>query len=426
MPGPFAQRAPDPGGANRLTRAVRRRRQRGGLILDLTVSNPTQAGLQPGPAALRALADPASRVYDPQPLGNLAARQAVANDLARRRDAPRRPAATDVVLTASTSEAYSWLFKLLCDPGDHVLVPAPGYPLFTHLAALEGVQALPYPLALRDRWRLEVEEVAARVTPRTRAILLVSPHNPTGWSLSRGEARSLMALAAKHRLVLISDEVFADFQFAGEPGWRDAPLLADEAPAPSLALTRSRGRLISLGGLSKEAGLPQMKVSWIVLGGGSAWKEQASRRLELIADTYLSVAAPQQAALPRWLRGADAFRRRARARLQRNRQAVRRLLRDPGRGQLLPSDGGWCAVLRLPMVRDDEADALALLREEGVLVHPGYYFDLAGGTFLVLSLLTPPAVLDAGLRGLGAYLDRRAARGAPRRQSPATRRRRSR
>ena len=413
MPGPFAQRTPEPGADNRLTRALHRRRQRGARILDLTVNNPTRVGLQPGRAAVRALADPAAVRYEPEPLGSLAARQAVAHDLARRRAGGRRPTAADVVLTASTSEAYSWLFKMLCDPGQEVLVPAPGYPLFTHLAALEGVKTTPYPLVLGDRWRLEVEEVATRVTPETRAILLVSPHNPTGWSLSRAEARGLMALAVERDLVLISDEVFADFNFAGEPGWRDGPVGGMEAPISSLALAGRRGRLVSLGGLSKEAGLPQMKVSWMVLGGSATWKKAARRRLEFIADTYLSVATPQQQALPTWLKGADVFRRRARARLGRNRRSLQRLMGDPRRGQLLPSDGGWCAVLRLPALREDEADALALLREEGVLVHPGYYFDLAGGTFLVLSLLTPPAIFDAGLRGLGDYLDRRAAQGSP-------------
>ncbi|MCZ6833171.1 MAG: pyridoxal phosphate-dependent aminotransferase [Acidobacteria bacterium] len=390
-----------------MARAVSRRRRLGAPILDLTLSNPTLAGLASDPGVLAALTHPAGTTYAPDPRGDADARVALARDLARRRPAKHRPRAQDLVLAASTSEAYSWLFKLLCDPGDEILVPAPGYPLFTHLAALEGVEAVTYPLALQDRWRLDLEDVAVRVTSRTRAMVVISPHNPTGWTLSNGEAAALMKLAAARDLVVISDEVFADFQFMGHRDWCSMPEHAAGKPAPCLALAGRGGRRVSLGGLSKEAGLPQMKVGWLLLGGEARWRREALARLDLIADTYLSLATPQQKALPDWLRGAWAYRREVRRRLKGNRRVLARTLRQACRGELLPAAGGWSAVIRLPGVREDQEDALALLREEGVLVHPGYYYDFTGGTFLVISLLPRPGDFAEGVARLAVYLDRR-------------------
>lgn len=407
MPALFSRRVPDPAHRNPLARAVSRRRRLGAPILDLTLANPTQVGLVSHPGVLAALTDPAGATYAPDPCGDAGARVALARDLARRRPAKLKPRPQDLVLAASTSEAYSWLFKLLCDPGDEILVPAPGYPLFAHLAALEGVIAVTYPLALQDRWRLDLEDVAVRVTSRTRAVVVVSPHNPTGWTLSNGEAAALMKLAAARNLVVISDEVFADFQFTGHRDWCSLPEQAAGKPAPCLALAGRGGRRVSLGGLSKEAGLPQMKVGWLLLGGEARWRREALARLELIADTYLSLATPQQKALPAWLRGARPYRRELRRRLTENRRVLARTLSRKNRGELLSSAGGWSAVIRLPMVRDDQEDALALLREEGVLVHPGYYYDFTGGTFLVLSLLPRPGDFAEGVARLAAYLDRR-------------------
>jgi aspartate/methionine/tyrosine aminotransferase len=379
----------------------------GAPILDLTLANPTLAGLIADSRVLTALTDPGGMTYAPDPRGHGGARVALARDLARRRPARHRPRPDDLVLAASTSEAYSWLFKLLCDPGDDVLVPAPGYPLFAHLAALEGIEALTYPLALQDRWRLDLEDVAARVTSKTRAVVVISPHNPTGWTLSNGEASALIKLATARDLVVISDEVFADFQFTGHRDWCSMPPQAAGRPAPCLALAGRGGRRVSLGGLSKEAGLPQMKVGWLLLGGEARWRREALARLDFIADTYLSLATPQQQALPAWLRGAWSYRRDLRRRLTGNRRTLARALRQERRGELLPAAGGWSAVIRLPMVRDDLEDALTLLREEGVLVHPGYYYDFTGGTFLVISLLPRPADFAEGVARLAAYLDRR-------------------
>ncbi len=413
MPAPFSRRIPDPAHRNRLARAVSLRRRRGEPILDLTLANPTLAGLASAPGVLVALTDPAGTTYAPDPRGDADARVALARDLARRRPAKHRPRPDDLVLAASTSEAYSWLFKLLCDPGDEILVPAPGYPLFAHLAALEGVEALTYPLALQDRWRLDVEDVAARVTARTRAVVVISPHNPTGWTLRNCEAAALMKLAAARDLGVISDEVFADFQFMGHRDWCSMPEQAAGKPAPCLALAGRGGRRVSLGGLSKEAGLPQMKVGWMLLGGEARWRREALSRLELIADTYLSLATPQQKALPAWLRGAGSYRRELRRRLTLNRRTLVRALRREPSGELLPSAGGWSAVIRLPMVREDQEDALALLREEGVLVHPGYYYDFTGGSFLVISLLPRPVEFAEGVARLAAYLGRRNGGGRP-------------
>ncbi len=268
---------------NRLSALLARKRAEGARVLDLTESNPTRTGI-PYPSDLLApLATEGARGYEPTPFGSPAARAAAASELARR-GCPAPP--ERVFLTASTSEAYAFLFKLLADPGDEILVPHPGYPLFEFLARLESVEARGYPLAYDGAWHLDLDALGDALGPRTRAIVVVHPNNPAGVFLKRHELRSLLELCAARAVALISDEVFADYAFADDPE-RAASAAAD---GPALAF--------ALGGLSKSCGLPQLKLAWTAVSGPESLREAALSRLELIADTYLSVSTPVQVALP--------------------------------------------------------------------------------------------------------------------------------
>jgi aspartate/methionine/tyrosine aminotransferase len=400
----FSRRLPAARAPNRLALLLRQRREADRPTLDLTETNPTAAGLQWPSSRLESLLVPETAGYRPTPRGLAAARQAVATDMGGGAGSRPAPDPGRVILTASTSEAYAYLFKLLCDPGDEILVPAPGYPLFEHLASLEAVRAVPYPITLEDRWRLEPSAVEAAITPRSRGVVMITPHNPTGWILSCREQEAMVRLAVERNLPLVADEVFADYVFEGSPHWQEDGAAGD-APAPPLALAGDEGLLFSLGGLSKGAGLPQMKIAWLVAGGGTGPVTAALDRLEWIADTQLSVATPQQLALPVWLSEAVTFRQKLRRRLQRNRRRLLAELNGRGGSRVLPSGGGWSAVLRLPAVRSDEEDCVALLEEYDLLVHPGYFFDFPAGTYLVVSLLPEPRVFAEGVKRLSAYLD---------------------
>ncbi|HKA86615.1 MAG TPA: pyridoxal phosphate-dependent aminotransferase [Haliangiales bacterium] len=348
---------------NRLARLLAERPP----ALDLTVSNPTVAGFRYPSELWAALADPAAATYAPSPRGLPAARAAVAAHVG--------VPAESIVLTASTSEAYAWLAKLLCDPGDAVLCPEPSYPLFEHLLALEGVRPLPYPLAYDGEWHIDF----AALGGDARAIIVVSPGNPHGAYLKRAEWERLGDLG----LPVVCDEVFADYPILGA---RDAMVPAARPDARALTF--------SLGGLSKSCGLPQVKLGWIAAAGPGA--DEALARLEHIADTYLSVSAPTMAAAPRLLEIGAAVRDQIRARVRANHDLLAGRVVGTA-ATLLRAEGGWSAVLRVPGTRSDEELALALLGERGVLVHPGYFFDLRGGTFLVVSLLTPPETFAAGI-----------------------------
>jgi aspartate/methionine/tyrosine aminotransferase len=308
--------------------------------------------------------------------------------LARRHARPVDPAR--LVLCASTSEAYAWLFKLLCDPGDHVLVPQPSYPLFDHLAALESVVLRPYPLRHHAGWHLSIDELSGAIDERTRAILIVNPNNPTGSFLHRDEHARLVELAAARGLAIVSDEVFAE-SAAGEDPDRVTTLIGD-----SPALT------FCLSGLSKLVGLPQLKLGWIHVGGPASSVAAAEERLELIADTYLSVATPVQWAAPRLLALVDDLGVQLRSRVGRNREQLRRALAG-STADLLGADGGWSAIVRAPSTRSEEEWVLALI-EDGVLVHPGFFFDL-DGTHLVLSTLPEAAIFDDAIARLRRRLD---------------------
>jgi alanine-synthesizing transaminase len=364
---------------NALAVLLDERRAAGRPIRDLTTSNPTlfHGG---APGLLAPLADPAGLVYAPDPRGLARARAAVARAWGADPD--------DLVLTASTSEAYSFLFKLLCDPGDAVLAPEPSYPLFAHLTALDGVAQVPYPLAYDGAWHIDLAGLGEALgqAPRARAILVVSPNNPTGSYLARDDWRALSRLAAERGLALIVDEVFADYPLAGDP---DRVTVA-AARSPE-ALT------FSLGGLSKSAALPQLKLAWILAGGPG--KREALSRLELVADSYLSVGTPVMLAAEALLAAGVERRRAVLARARQNLDAIARAVEGTAVTLLRPA-GGWSAVLRLPATRTDEEVALALLREHDVLVHPGYFFDFPRGTYLVVSLLADPDDLGHGLRAI--------------------------
>ncbi len=366
---------------NRLSDAVARRRAGGAGLLDLTESNPTRAGL-PYPATLLGpLGSSAGLAYDPEPFGMRSARQAVVADYARRGVAT---SLERVCLAASTSEAYAWLFKLLCDPGDRVLVPRPSYPLFEHLTALECVEASPYELDAHGHWRIDVDALARQVDERTKAVLVVSPNNPTGSVIERPELEALAAVAAAHDLVLIGDEVFADYRLDGA------------APGPSV-LQQDLAVAVSLGGLSKSVGLPQVKLAWLAVGGPEARAARLLAGLEIVADTFLSVSTPAQVALPHLLADGAAVRDAIRARTARNLAALTAAVALVPAVTLLPPAGGWCAVLQVPSAESEETLVLDLVERDGVLVHPGYFFDFPREAFVVISLLVPSDVFDVAL-----------------------------
>jgi aspartate/methionine/tyrosine aminotransferase len=363
----FSHRLPPSLAENRIARAI----ASGRSYIDLTESNPTRVGLVYPEETIRdALASPHVLDYRPDPHGLVEARQAVAGHYAF---AGRRVDAARLFLAASTSEAYAWLFKLLCDPGDEVLVPRPSYPLFDHLAALEGVALASYPLRYHAGWFLEIDDVRRAVNERTRAILVVNPNNPTGSYLKRNELDALEALCEERGLALISDEVFAEYPFAPDPE-RVASLIECQ-----------RALTFCLSGLSKLVGLPQMKLAWLHAGGPGALVELAIERLELIADTYLSVGTPVQLALPKLLTLVDDVSAQIAARCSRNRARLAEAVRDTSLA-LLANEGGWSQPIRVPATRSEEEWVLALL-DGGVLAHPGFFFDFTDGAHLVVSLL---------------------------------------
>jgi alanine-synthesizing transaminase len=383
----FSTRVPDDRTPTRLARALAAARARGPL-LDLTISNPTQAGIPYPRDVLAGLADPAALTYRPAALGLDDARAAVADRYRARGLAidPER-----IVLTASTSEAYSILFKLLCDPGrSHVLTPAPSYPLFDHLARLDGVVERRYAIEYHGTWSIDLDSVDRAWSPETRVLLAVSPNNPTGSVLHAGDAAQLVDRCAARGAGLIVDEVFFDYPL-------DAAL-EDAAPlrTPPCLLAR-------LGGLSKTAGLPQVKLGWIAIDGPDALVAEALDRLELIADTYLSVSTPVQVAARSLLQAGASIRAAILERIRANHATLRRLAAASSSVTVLPADGGWSVVLRVPATRSEEEMAVDLLERDGVVVHPGYFFDFPREAYLVLSLLPEAGVFA---RGVARVLER--------------------
>lgn len=372
---------------NRLTQALQFRRAAGAEIVDLTESNPTRCGLRYDESQiLSALAQPGSLQYQPDPKGLRSAREAIAAYYAERGAAAAAIDPDHIVLTSSTSEGYSFVFRLLCDAGDEVLIPSPSYPLFELLADVQDVKLIPYLLFYDHGWHLDLHSLRTAITERTRALLVVHPNNPTGSYVKSGEAETLTQLCREHELALVSDEVFLDYAQGGPP-------------RPSFAGSINT-LTFTLSGLSKISALPQMKVAWIVTSGPQELADGARERLEMISDTYLSLSTPVQLATPRLLQQRHALTRQLLQRIDANLTELDSQLASHKASQRLQIEGGWYAVLRVPVTRSDEELALELLERESVLIHPGHFYDFPGDGHLVLSLITPAKQFREGVTRL--------------------------
>jgi alanine-synthesizing transaminase len=372
---------------NRFTIALDKNKKSGKELLDLTASNPTECGFEyPAEKILAALSSPAAMEYHPISQGLLSARQAVAGYY---REKSIAVSEENVFLTTSTSEAYSYIFRLLCEPGDEVLAPRPSYPLFEFLANIQDVKLAPYSLVYDHGWQMDMSSVRAAITKRTRAVIVVNPNNPTGSYVHPRELEQLNKLCTENDLALISDEVFHDFPL------RDVEH-ADFA-------TNHAALTFTLSGLSKIAGLPQMKIAWTVVSGPENLRKQAVERLEVIADTYLSMNSPIQHALPQLMESRRKFQKQLKARLATNLAVLGSQLAQQNTCTRLEVDAGWYSVLRVPATRSDEELAIALLEEKNVLLHPGHFFDFEQEGYLVLSLMTPEQDFIEGVKRVLAF-----------------------
>jgi len=405
-------------GQNRLTAAIKEARAEGGAILDLTVSNPTRVGLQyDSLAILSALSSPLAMDYDPQAKGLLSAREAVAAYYDDMRLRGEGDVASDVctnevdperiVLTTSTSEGYSFVFRLLCNAGDELLVPKPSYPLFEFLADLQDVRLVPYPLIYDHGWQMDFPSLEKAVSARTRGVVVVHPNNPTGSFVSVGELKLLNEFCRGRGLALIVDEVFLDYglETSGAEAHHQVELdRSAESAAPPKDKAASSFAFnhevltFTLSGVSKISALPQMKVAWVVTSGPADQVEAAMGRLEVIADTYLSMNAPVQWAVPALLEQRKRIQRQLMDRVRANLAELDRQLALQKDCSRLNVEGGWYAVLRVPVTRTDEELAIDLVREKRVLVHPGHFYDFPSDGYLVLSLIAPVEEFGEGIR----------------------------
>lgn len=390
----FSSRLPVVLDDNALARAVANRRAKRKVIYDLTLSNPTQAGfIYPQGEIAAALAAGAKAAYAPEPRGLLSARKAIA--VSYRGRGPDAVQPENLHLSASTSEAYGFLFKLLGEPGAEVLAPTPSYPLIEHLASLEGWKTKQYPLTYKEnRWQMDFAAITASITPATRAIAIIHPHNPTGWMVRNTDAHFLLETCEKHNIALIVDEVFLDYATDA-----NKPLVQSFAAHKVSTLT------FTLGGLSKSCGLPQLKLGWIHVGGPEKDVAAAQARLDFITDAYLSVSTPVQAALPKLFQCGKKIRAQIQKRIEANYTTL--ISFDWPEGfSILPHTAGWCALLRRPPAPDEEELARKLLDRAGVLAHPGYYFDFptTGPAYHVLSLIPEPKTFRAGIKALHDWL----------------------
>ncbi len=385
MAGVFSRRTSWTSSENRIAKAVRSRQAHGLPLLDLTETNPTRVGLGLPEEILREAAlDPAALRYEPDPLGRRDAREAVSRYHGTRVPPER------IVLSASTSEAYSQLFTLLCDPGDRILVPNPSYPLFEYLAGIASVEVEGYSSFPFDGWHVDLEELEMKVGPKTRAVLVVAPNNPTGAMLHKRELSVIADICRRHELALIADEVFADYTIGLDP--HRVPTLAGHAGCLTFVLS----------GLSKVCLTPQLKVGWTLVSGPRRKASEALSRLEILADTFLSVSTASQLAVPKLLEARATIQAPLRARLEANREQLVRALEGTA-ADVLRSDGGWSAVVRVPATRSEEDWVLALLKADGVLVHPGFFFDFAREAYLILSLIVEESVFQLAAQRLAEH-----------------------
>jgi aspartate/methionine/tyrosine aminotransferase len=374
--------------SNRYAIALGEARERSARLLDLTVSNPTQCNFDFDSAAiLAALTHPESLGYDPQPQGLLSARQAVAGYYNQSKFGRTSHIAPEqIFLTTSTSEAYSYLFRLLCDAGDEVLVPRPSYPLFEFLAEIQDVRLRTYELFYDHGWHIDLEGLVSGIARTTRAVLVVNPNNPTGSFLHRNELHRLAVICHDRELALISDEVFLDYE-------------VENAAQASVAFS-DQCLSFALSGLSKISCLPQMKLAWILINGPADRRQDAHNRLEVIADTFLSVNAPIQHGLPELLAQRSAIQPQLLSRVKENLAFLDLQLSDTPSNERLKIEGGWYAVLRVPVTRSDEDLAIELIARAGVIVHPGHFYDFPRDGFLVISLITPSEDFQLGVSAM--------------------------
>lgn len=365
---------------NRLAIALEQHKSSGRRLLDLSASNPTECGFKyDAPAIMRALCVPASLQYHPDPKGLKSARQAVSDYYAERGEGV---AADDLILTASTSEAYSFIFRLLCNPGDELLIPTPGYPLFDFLADVNDVRLVRYPLFYDHGWHIDMHALQQAISPRTRGGIVVHPNNPTGHFTKPEEVAELNQICAANQMAIIADEVFLDFTMGS---------------AQKSFVANNRALTFTMSGISKVSGLPQMKFAWLAVSGPDAEKREAVARLEMIADTYLSLNAPIQLAAPVLLQQRKKFQEQLMARVHANLAELDSQLARNQHLRRLVVDGGWYAVLRIPATRPDEVLAIELLEKHDVYLHPGHYYDFPGDGYLVVSLITPEQDFHEGM-----------------------------
>jgi aspartate/methionine/tyrosine aminotransferase len=367
---------------NRLTEALARHNASGRKLFDLTASNPTECGFPyDSGSIMRALCSPASLKYRPDPRGLAIAREAVASYYAGRRETV---SPDDMVLTVSTSEAYSFVFRLLCNPGDELLVPAPSYPLFDFLADIQDVKLVPYPLLYDHGWQIDFHSLEQAITPRTRGIMVVHPNNPTGHFTKAAEQARLNQICSDHKIAIIADEVFLDFVLA--------PNASKSFSSNYDALT------FTMSGISKISGLPQMKFAWLSVSGPNELKKEALARLEVIADTYLSMNAPVQLAAPVLLEQRQGFQEQLMGRVRKNLEELDRQLAEQTHCSRLQVEGGWYAVLRIPAIGSDEDFAIQLLEQKDVYVHPGHFYNFRQEGYLVVSLIARQGEFAEGIR----------------------------
>lgn len=367
---------------NRLSEVLASHRTSKKRLIDLSASNPTQCGFHyERPTILKALSRPAALRYEPDPKGQVAARRAVVTYYSQLR---KKVAAKDICLTTGTSEAYAFIFRLLCNPGDEILVPEPSYPLLNFLAEIQDVRLVRYPLFYDHGWQIDFHGLEQKITSRSRAVVVVNPNNPTGHFTKEGERKRLNEICATNQMATISDEVFLDF--------------ALDAKRPLSFATNKETLTFTMSGISKICGLPQMKASWFITDGPAELKSKALARIEVIADTYLSMSTPIQLAIPVLLKRRRGFQKQVMARVRGNLKELDRQLAAQKACERLKVEGGWNAVLRVPAIHSDEDVAIRLLAEKSVYLHPGHFYDFAGDGFMVVSLITPERTFAEGIK----------------------------